>query len=380
MGRAPVPTPDILWRQPPVLALAALPGAALGHLGEPSLASSQAWVAAGAAVRALHDAPLPPRPGRSVDELTTCLDAECEWLLANDVLPTDVVTRHRRRATAVLRPWMPVFIHGDLQVDYVFVEGDQVTGSSTGQRRPEATRCSISPSSRSDTQIASTMCSPATAPMPTETSSAPGGHGDASSRSAGSTKKDSEPSTTSPRSPFSERRPEAPRQRRPPTGSMQRCLAPPHIAGSVSFTTIAEHRGPRRPARSPDPRDRGQGQQARGDPSRSSHSPHRRSRRGRALRRADPVPAGRPAARPSHSPSVGPVDRQARRPRRAWGRASAHAARRVHHGRPGRRGPVAGRPDRGASRDPRTTTIYDRRRENFDRHAAYVVVAFVAGG
>jgi integrase/recombinase XerD len=30
--------------------------------------------------------------------------------------------------------------------------------------------------------------------------------------------------------------------------------------------------------------------------------------------------------------------------------------------------------------DPRTTTIYDRRRENFDRHAAYVVVAFIAGG
>jgi integrase/recombinase XerD len=29
--------------------------------------------------------------------------------------------------------------------------------------------------------------------------------------------------------------------------------------------------------------------------------------------------------------------------------------------------------------DPRTTAIYDRRRENFDRHAAYVVVAFVAG-
>ena len=29
--------------------------------------------------------------------------------------------------------------------------------------------------------------------------------------------------------------------------------------------------------------------------------------------------------------------------------------------------------------DPRTTTIYGRRRENFDRHAAYVVVAFIAG-
>ena len=30
--------------------------------------------------------------------------------------------------------------------------------------------------------------------------------------------------------------------------------------------------------------------------------------------------------------------------------------------------------------DPRTTATYDRRRENFDRHAAYVVVAFVTGG
>jgi integrase len=30
--------------------------------------------------------------------------------------------------------------------------------------------------------------------------------------------------------------------------------------------------------------------------------------------------------------------------------------------------------------NPRTTTVYDRRRENFDRHAAHVVVAFVAGG
>jgi integrase/recombinase XerD len=29
--------------------------------------------------------------------------------------------------------------------------------------------------------------------------------------------------------------------------------------------------------------------------------------------------------------------------------------------------------------DPRTTTVYDHRRESF-RHAAYVVVGFVAGG
>ena len=30
--------------------------------------------------------------------------------------------------------------------------------------------------------------------------------------------------------------------------------------------------------------------------------------------------------------------------------------------------------------DPRTASIYDRRRQNFDRHAAYVVVAFAASG
>jgi hypothetical protein len=35
MAVAPVPTPEVLWRKPPVLALAALPGAALGRLGEP---------------------------------------------------------------------------------------------------------------------------------------------------------------------------------------------------------------------------------------------------------------------------------------------------------------------------------------------------------
>src|SRR6516225_9310158 len=63
MAIAPIPTPEILWRKPPVLALAALPGAALGHLGE-----------------------------------------------------------------TALRPWTPVFIHGDLQVDHVFVDGDEVTG------------------------------------------------------------------------------------------------------------------------------------------------------------------------------------------------------------------------------------------------------------
>jgi hypothetical protein len=128
MSMAPVPTPEILWRKPPVLALAAVPGTALGHLGEPSTASAAAWAAAGAAARRVHDAPVPPWPGRNVDELAARLAGECEWLVANDVLPADVVTRNRRLAEAALRPWTPVFIHGDLQVDHVFVAGDEVTG------------------------------------------------------------------------------------------------------------------------------------------------------------------------------------------------------------------------------------------------------------
>lgn len=128
MSIVPVPTAEVLWRKGPVLALAAVRGTALGRLGERSTASSGAWAAAGAAVRRLHDAPLPPWPGRSVEDLETRLASECDWLVANDVVPADLVARNRQRAETVLRPWEPVFVHGDLQVDHVFVVDDQVTG------------------------------------------------------------------------------------------------------------------------------------------------------------------------------------------------------------------------------------------------------------
>ena len=128
MALAPIPTPEVLWRKPPVLALAALPGTALGRLGEPSPASAAAWAAAGAAARTLHDAPLPPWPGRSLDELAAQLESESEWLVTNGALPTEMVTRNRRIAEGALRPWRPVFIHGDLQIGHVFVDGDEITG------------------------------------------------------------------------------------------------------------------------------------------------------------------------------------------------------------------------------------------------------------
>jgi aminoglycoside phosphotransferase (APT) family kinase protein len=128
MRMAPIPTPEVLWWKPPVLALAALRGTALGQLGEPATTSSAAWAAAGAAVRELHEAPLPPWSGASLDEKAARLDSECAWLLAHDVLPADLVTRNREVAEAALRPWAPVFAHGDLQVAHVFVDGEEVTG------------------------------------------------------------------------------------------------------------------------------------------------------------------------------------------------------------------------------------------------------------
>ncbi|WP_030253908.1 phosphotransferase family protein [Streptomyces violens] len=128
---APIPTPKVLWRKPPVLAIAAVPGTALGRLGEPSTASPAAWAAAGTALRKLHDAPLPPCPGRAgrnLEELAADLNGECEWLVTNGALPADLVTRNRQVAEAALRPWTPAFTHGDLQVTHVFVDGDEVTG------------------------------------------------------------------------------------------------------------------------------------------------------------------------------------------------------------------------------------------------------------
>ena len=128
MALAPIPTPQVLWRKPPVLALAALPGTPLGRLGSPSSASRAAWAAAGATVRTLHDAPLPRWRGARLEERTTDLSRECAWLLANDVLPAELVRRNREIAEVALRPWTPVFMHGDLQVAHVFVAGDQITG------------------------------------------------------------------------------------------------------------------------------------------------------------------------------------------------------------------------------------------------------------
>ena len=128
MTMAPIPTPQILWHEPPVLAIAAVPGTALGVLGEPATASSAAWTAAGAAIRSLHDAPAPAWRASNLGAVEEDLDRECAWLLDNAVLPADVILRNREIAELALRPWEPAFIHGDLQIAHVFVSDDEVTG------------------------------------------------------------------------------------------------------------------------------------------------------------------------------------------------------------------------------------------------------------
>lgn len=128
MALAPVPTPTVLWREDPVLALSAVPGRALGALGEPSTAPPAAWIAAGAAIRKLHGAPLPPWPASELRNVRADLDRACEWLRAHAVLPAEVIRRNRDIADAALRPYPPAFIHGDLQIAHVFVEQDEVVG------------------------------------------------------------------------------------------------------------------------------------------------------------------------------------------------------------------------------------------------------------
>lgn len=128
MALAPVLTARVVWHTPPVLALAALPGSAIARLGEPSTAPAAAWRAAGEMLRALHDAPPPPWPSRRGATRGESLAVECEWLVANDVLPRALVHDNRELAERALRPHDPVFTHGDLQCAHVFVAGEQVSG------------------------------------------------------------------------------------------------------------------------------------------------------------------------------------------------------------------------------------------------------------
>ena len=128
IAMAPVPTPEILWRKQPVLAVAALPGRALGCVQ-------------GTSPRRRRRGP------RSVLPSGRCTTHRCRhgagraWTRSRPGWPMGATGSSRMRyfpltwsrATGgwqrtALRPWTPAFIHGDLHDEHVFVDGDEVSG------------------------------------------------------------------------------------------------------------------------------------------------------------------------------------------------------------------------------------------------------------
>ena len=129
MTMAPIPTPEVLWRKPPALALAAVRGMALGRLagavGRLARRMGRRRCCHPEAARRAAAALARKERRRACIPSST---SECDWLVADEVLPVDVVTRNRRFAEAALRSWTPVFTHGDLHIEHVFVDGDEITG------------------------------------------------------------------------------------------------------------------------------------------------------------------------------------------------------------------------------------------------------------
>lgn len=130
MAAVHVPTPRVLWREHPVVALDLVPGSALGTFGQPTPVGSAAWRAAGAAARTIHETPHRPAPQTpSCDDLAPRLEAACTWMREHAVIPADTLRANHHLARLVLRPCAPTFTHGDLQPNHVFVDaGDHVTG------------------------------------------------------------------------------------------------------------------------------------------------------------------------------------------------------------------------------------------------------------
>jgi integrase len=112
-------------------------------------------------------------------------------------------------------------------------------------------------------------------------------------------------------------------------------------------------------------------------PARAAHRPGDRPGDRRARQRAAVHCFGRTTAGPArcrpHCPPGHPPrpDCQARQP--------SHAAARVHHRRPGRRSPAAGRAGSRLARRPAHHHVLRPGPDQPDRHATYIVAAFIAG-
>ena len=113
------------------------------------------------------------------------------------------------------------------------------------------------------------------------------------------------------------------------------------------------------------------------DPARAAHGPDHRPGHRRTMRRPDPASPRRSTASTDAPPTAGSA-RSANEPGSDRSTPTCSAPRSSWP--PSTPAYPSRRPDRRPPRRPRTTTLYDRRRQNFDRHAAYVVVAFVTSG
>jgi Phage integrase, N-terminal SAM-like domain len=107
------------------------------------------------------------------------------------------------------------------------------------------------------------------------------------------------------------------------------------------------------------------------------HSPGDRPSHRRAHRRAGVPGPRRAAAGPARRRADRPQDRTPRPDRQI--RHAPHAETCLHHHHPGCRGAIAGCARGGVTCGPRTTIRYDRARGSLDRHATYIVAAYVAG-
>jgi integrase len=145
----------------------------------------------------------------------------------------------------------------------------------------------------------------------------------------------------------------------------------------VSGACRRRHRAPGPGARAPDPDHHPQGRQDRHHPARTAHRPgarpgHRRTHRRAGVpgrRRAAAGPARRRTDRPAHCPPR--RDRQERH--------APHAAARVITAALDAGVPLRDVEEAASHADPRTTMRYDRARGSLDRHATYIVAAYLAG-
>ena len=137
------------------------------------------------------------------------------------------------------------------------------------------------------------------------------------------------------------------------------------------------HRAPGPGARAPDAHAHAQGRQGRHRPAGAAHRPGDRPGHQRTHRRASVPGRRRAAAGPARRRTDRPQGRAPRRDRQ--NRHAPHAAARVHHRRVRRWGPAARRPRSRLSCRSENHHAPERARGSLDRHATYIVAAYVAG-